>query len=175
MRDEIDTKNNKILSLENELLQSKDRENSTNTPTIPLLSPKTSTASSNSPVDMYTPNTSNIKTPSGVFAVEITQYQSMLKQKIGEIEVLKSRLKSLEMARDSLAEELVSMSEASNQLKEEEKQIEDLKNKLKEAKDRETLLLDMLGEKEEKIDDMNETLVFIIIFYIIFRQCIGVR
>lgn len=121
-------------------------------------------------MDMYTPN-NNQKTPSGVFAVEITQYQSMLKQKIGEIEVLKSRLKTLEIARDSLAEELVSMSEASNQLKEEEKHIEELKNKLNEAKKREALLLDMLGEKEEKIDDMNETLVYIYFLYY-FRQCI---
>lgn len=152
LKEEIEYKSNKILSLEDKL-QKKDNEISAslrssislNTPTTPIFSPRLSLSTSDQ--------------PTGVFAIEIAHYQTIIKQQSGEIEVLQNRLKTLETARDSLAEELVSMSEASNLLKQEKQEIEKLKNKIKECEQRESLLLDLVGEKEEKIDDMNETIV----------------
>lgn len=105
----------------------------------------------------------------GVFSHELYQSQLELQQKITEIERLevnkqlnrKRKIGELTASRVSLANEMLKLSEIEIKNQKLSSEIDETNEVNKLLKDRELMLLQIIGEKEEKIEDMKETIVLI--------------
>lgn len=94
--------------------------------------------------------------PSGVYATE--RLSQSLRQRNGEIASLQSQLGSKEAATQALAEEVVTLTAKVEELTKEMKDAPETKIELAELNRRHSTLLELLGEREEKIMELQADL-----------------
>lgn len=92
----------------------------------------------------------------GVYATE--RLTSSLRQRNGEIASLQAQLDSKEAATQALAEEVISLTARVDELSMEVGDAPDFKKELAELKKRHTALLELLGEREERIMELEADL-----------------
>ncbi|OIW17143.1 hypothetical protein TanjilG_21120, partial [Lupinus angustifolius] len=80
-----------------------------------------------------------------------SSYESVLRQKEGELASYMSRLASMESIRDSLAEELVQMTEQCEKLRKEAAFLPGLRAELEALRKRHSAALELMGERDEEV------------------------
>lgn len=93
---------------------------------------------------------------SGVYATE--RLKSSLRQKSGEIVSLQAQLNNKETATKALAEEIINLTAKVDELSKELKDAPEIRKELLELKRRHTALLELLGEREERIMELEADL-----------------
>ncbi|KAF0928294.1 hypothetical protein E2562_039405 [Oryza meyeriana var. granulata] len=86
-------------------------------------------------------------------------FESALRQKDGELASYTSRLASLESIRNSLAEELVKMTEQCEKLRAEAAALPGLKAELEALKQRHFQALELMGERDEELEELRNDIV----------------
>jgi len=86
--------------------------------------------------------------------LRMQRLQAKLKLKTGEVQSLKLQLAAVERSRDTLAEEMVRLTDQTQKLKKEVANNPVLQRKVEELQLKQDLLLDLLGEKEERVDEL---------------------
>eukprot|EP01114_Cavostelium_apophysatum_P020405 TRINITY_DN6826_c0_g1_i2.p1 TRINITY_DN6826_c0_g1~~TRINITY_DN6826_c0_g1_i2.p1 ORF type:complete len:969 (+),score=291.98 TRINITY_DN6826_c0_g1_i2:74-2980(+) len=84
----------------------------------------------------------------------IEKYQSLLKQKDGEISSLQVQNGALEKNRALLQDELVKVTSRCEQLSSEVNELQDLRTKIQELGQRYNTALELIGEKEEQVEEL---------------------
>lgn len=95
--------------------------------------------------------------PGGVYDTE--RLQSTLRQRLGEIQSLQSQLIGKEAATQALADEVVALTATVEQLTAELKDAPQLRAELIDLRVRHSTLLELLGEHEEKIQELEADIV----------------
>ena len=86
-------------------------------------------------------------------------FESALRQKDGELASYMSRLASLESIRNSLAEELVKLTEQCEKLRNEAAALPGLKAELEALKQRHFHALELMGERDEELEELRNDIV----------------
>ncbi|XP_044983391.1 golgin candidate 5-like [Hordeum vulgare subsp. vulgare] len=86
-------------------------------------------------------------------------FESALRQKDGELASYMSRLASLESIRNSLAEELVKLTEQCEKLRSEAAALPGLKAELEALKQRHFQALELMGERDEELEELRNDIV----------------
>ncbi|XP_047094768.1 golgin candidate 5 [Lolium rigidum] len=86
-------------------------------------------------------------------------FESALRQKDGELASYMSRLASLESIRNSLAEELVKLTEQCEKLRNEAAALPGLKAELEALKQRHFQALELMGERDEELEELRNDIV----------------
>ncbi|TVU00556.1 hypothetical protein EJB05_54019 [Eragrostis curvula] len=86
-------------------------------------------------------------------------FESALRQKDGELASYMSRLASLESIRNSLAEELVKLTEQCEKLRTEAAALPGLKAELEALKQRHFQALELMGERDEELEELRNDIV----------------
>lgn len=97
-----------------------------------------------------------ISPPAGVYETEVLS--ASLRQKNGEISSLQAQLDGKETATKALAEEVVILTARVDELVQEISDAPEMKKKFDELQKRHTALLELLGEREEKIMELEADL-----------------
>mmetsp|Transcript_4552 Transcript_4552/g.7891 ORF Transcript_4552/g.7891 Transcript_4552/m.7891 type:complete len:1010 (-) Transcript_4552:2887-5916(-) len=84
----------------------------------------------------------------------VQQLQSSVRQKEAQVESLKAQMESVERARDALSDELVRLSDRSQKLEKDASMSHNLRSQLEDKTVRLELVLEMLGEKEEQVEEL---------------------
>lgn len=95
--------------------------------------------------------------PGGLYDTE--RLQSTLRQRLGEIQSLQSQLSGKEAATQALADEVVSLTARVEELTAELKDAPELRAELADLRVRHSTLLELLGEREEKIQELEADIV----------------
>ncbi|CAL0308756.1 unnamed protein product [Lupinus luteus] len=88
-----------------------------------------------------------------------SSYESVLRQKEGELASYMSRLASMESIRDSLAEELVQMTEQCEKLRKESAFLPGLRAELEALRKRHSAALELMGERDEELEELRADIV----------------
>ncbi|XP_019425040.1 PREDICTED: golgin candidate 5-like isoform X2 [Lupinus angustifolius] len=88
-----------------------------------------------------------------------SSYESVLRQKEGELASYMSRLASMESIRDSLAEELVQMTEQCEKLRKEAAFLPGLRAELEALRKRHSAALELMGERDEELEELRADIV----------------
>jgi len=88
----------------------------------------------------------------------LQQLQATVHQKQGQIESLKAQMANIERARDALSDELVRYSERVQVLEKQAQRVPELEQQLHETGVRFDALLQVYGEKEEELEELQESI-----------------
>ncbi|XP_023007438.1 golgin candidate 5-like [Cucurbita maxima] len=88
-----------------------------------------------------------------------SSFEAALRQKEGELTSYVSRLKSIEMIRDSLAEELVKLTSQSEKLRAEAGMLPGIRAELEALRRRHTAALELMGERDEELEELRADIV----------------
>ena len=94
-----------------------------------------------------------------VSTLPLEKLQSLLKQKEGEIVALQEQITSLQKTRDMLQDELVNLTSKNEELFAEVTELKEVKNQMKEVSDRYNTALELIGEKEEQVEELRADIV----------------
>jgi len=149
----------------------KDREvremPSSSYPSSPLpsqSSPTSSSSSSSSQQGMKSDSFINFASSSsqsgyGLSSAQADRIQTVLKMKDGEIAVLQSQIASLEKTKSTLEDELVKFTTRNDELASQVNELQGLRVQMAELSQRYTLALEMMGEKEEMLEELKADLI----------------
>ncbi|XP_022947604.1 golgin candidate 5-like isoform X2 [Cucurbita moschata] len=88
-----------------------------------------------------------------------SSFEAALRQKEGELTSYVSRLKSIEMIRDSLAEELVKLTSQSEKLRAEAGMLPGIRAELEALRRRHSAALELMGERDEELEELRADIV----------------
>ncbi|GAM16985.1 hypothetical protein SAMD00019534_001600 [Acytostelium subglobosum LB1] len=95
--------------------------------------------------------------PNSSFPMEV--YQANITQKDGEIAILQSKLNTAESSRKKLEDQLIKLTSSNEQLLLDSKELKGLKTQVSEIQQRYSTALEMLGEKEEQVNELRMDIV----------------
>jgi len=135
----------------------------------PLALPRTNSVQSDDiyqrhsghPDHTSSPDTVNPDTPREVpiTAAAIERLTALLKQREGELSTLQQTVLSLEKTRDVLVDELSQASVTNKKLAEDSASVEELRNTVQELQARYAAALEMMGEREEQVNELQADLM----------------
>ncbi|XP_023533525.1 golgin candidate 5-like isoform X2 [Cucurbita pepo subsp. pepo] len=88
-----------------------------------------------------------------------SSFEAALRQKEGELTSYVSRMKSIEMIRDSLAEELVKLTSQSEKLRAEAGMLPGIRAELEALRRRHSAALELMGERDEELEELRADIV----------------